>query len=130
MTRPLPTLNEGQTVYVQLMMGQSWEKGTVVKQTRHREYEVLVAGRLYRRNRRHLRAGRENHTLERGLVDIEIYFEEELEEPVRDDDEPENREQSQPEGRGIRTSSGRLSKPPDRYGTWCWSNCCYKEREM
>ena len=58
-----------------------------------------MGGRLYRRNRRHLRAGRENHTLERGLVDIEIYFEEELEEPVRDDDEPENREQSQPEGR-------------------------------
>ena len=42
MTRPLPTLNEGQTVYVHLMMGQSWEKGTVVKQTHHRKYEVLV----------------------------------------------------------------------------------------
>ena len=89
MTRPLPTLNEGQTVYVQLMMGQSWEKGTVVKQTHHRKYEVLVGGRLYRRNRRHLREGRENDTLERGLVDIEIDSEEELEEPVQDD-EPEN----------------------------------------
>ena len=66
-----------------------------------------------------MRAGRENDTLERGLVDIEIYFEEELEEPGRDDDEPENREQSQPEGRGIHTRSGRLSKPPERYGTWC-----------
>ena len=91
MTRPLPTLNEGQTVYVQLMMGQSWEKGTVVKQTHQREYEVLVGGRQYRRNRRHLREGRENDTLEMGLVDIEIESEEELEEPVQDDDEPENR---------------------------------------
>ena len=121
-------LSEAQTVYVQPTIGQSWEEETVVKQTRPIEYEVLGGGWLNRHNRHHLRAGRQDGTLERALVDIEMDLEEELEEPVWEGDEPENREQRQPEGRGIRTRGGRCSKPPERYGAWCYSYYVIKKK--
>ena len=43
------------TVYVQPTDGRVWKRGTVVRKTRSREYEVELDGHVHRRNRQHLR---------------------------------------------------------------------------
>jgi len=59
--KELPTLTDGQTVRIQPVKhhGQ-WEKATVIKKVDARSYLVKVAnGRVYRRNRKHLRQSKE-----------------------------------------------------------------------
>ena len=55
--KPLEQLKEGDRVKLQpFTLGQrNWSDGQVVRKMRPRSYEVLADGKLYVRNRRHLR---------------------------------------------------------------------------
>ena len=59
-SQPLPSLQPGQAIRMKLPGDPKWSLGSCVKVLRNRSYEVEVAGRCYRRNRRQLRTTAES----------------------------------------------------------------------
>lgn len=59
-TRELVALESGETVRLRLPGGKKWRKATVEEQVDIRSYQVRTEeGRIFRRNRKHLRAARD-----------------------------------------------------------------------
>uniref|UniRef100_A0A665UM21 Gypsy retrotransposon integrase-like protein 1 n=1 Tax=Echeneis naucrates TaxID=173247 RepID=A0A665UM21_ECHNA len=119
--RPLPELQSGLSVAVKLDSEKGWTKtATVLKQRDSpRSYLVQTDGRVLRRNRRHLRPLLSApNTSEKGGEDhIECDGEPHSPAPASDPP-PDPPPVTVPVTAVHMTSSGRLVKPPDRYGEY------------
>lgn len=96
-TRELVALESGETVHLRLPGGKKWRKATVEEQDDIRSYQVRTEdGRIFRRNREHLRAARDPPST--GVVypvEEPLPFEPQgTETPTVSRDNPANRDQS------------------------------------
>ena len=126
--RDLPPLLTGDNVRIQPTSStqRQWKEGTVKEELPNRSYVVKTNdGSTYRRNRRHLRKTRPSmHSQPTNLntKPLRHYVREEdtpQQPPEQDEDRTVPKPAQESTAEHYQTRSGRVSKPPDRYGGNC-----------